>query len=578
MTNDSSNSFSALDQQIQLLSGLAQQLQAALLQTRSASIPAKMYEGAARLVESLQALRKPLQALEDERLSLHALANIGSVVNSSLELDEVLKIVMDTLVRLTGAERGFLMLRTDRQELVIRTARNWEQETLDSTESAISRTVITRVVQTGQPILTTNAQEDPRFTGQQSIVAYNLRSILCVPLMIKTNLIGVIYADNRIRSGIFTQKDLDLLTGFSNQAAVALENARLFASVRQSLAEVTELKNLMDDVFSSITSGVLTADTQDRVLMCNRAAEQILGRSANDLIGNSMFSALPPLEAPLLNQIDRVIETDQPVIGLDVSPNLQHRGMVDLRFSLSPLKDSQQNTQGVAIVMEDLTEKKKLEAQHRLFERMVSPRVIAQLNPNSLQLGGQRGEITVLFADIRGFTSFSENLKPEALVAVLNQYLAAAADEILKEEGTIDKFLGDAVMAWFNAPIPQPDHCLRAVRAALGIRQALADLHARLPVSSHLSFGVGVHRGEAVLGLVGTERRLEFTAIGDSVNTAKRIQENSLPGQILITQSVLDEISAWVQVQPVEPVQAKGKREPIAVFQVIGMKETATPS
>ena len=116
------------------------------------------------------------------------------------------------------------------------------------------------------------------------------------------------------------------------------------------------------------------------------------------------------------------------------------------------------------------------------------------------------------------------------------------------------------------------------MRAALGIRQALADLHARLPVSSHLSFGVGVHRGEAVLGLVGTERRLEFTAIGDSVNTAKRIQENSLPGQILITQSVLDEISAWVQVQPVEPVQAKGKREPIAVFQVIGMKETATPS
>ena len=108
-------------------------------------------------------------------------------------------------------------------------------------------------------------------------MAYNLRSILCVPLKAKGEMIGVIYADNRIRSGIFTQKDLGLLVAFANQAAVAIENARLFDFVLQSLAEVTELKNLMDNVFASMASGVFTADVDERIMMCNQAAATILG-------------------------------------------------------------------------------------------------------------------------------------------------------------------------------------------------------------------------------------------------------------------------------------------------------------
>ena len=156
------------------------------------------------------------------------------------------------------------------------------------------------------------------------------------------------------------------------------------------------------------------------------------------------------------------------MIGLEMAPTLPQRGQVDLRFNLSPLKDAEQNTQGVAIVLDDLTEQKELEAQRRLFERMVSPKVIEQLDPDQISLGGHRGQITTLFADIRGFTSFSEKRSPEELVAVLNQYMKTAADAVLAEEGTIDKFMGDAIMAWFNAPIAQPDHTLRAVKAALG--------------------------------------------------------------------------------------------------------------
>lgn len=170
---------------------------------------------------------------------------------------------MDTLIRLTEAERGFLMLRDqETNELTTQIARNWEQESLAPSEFAVSQTVINRVVEGGKPVLTTNAQEDDRFDSQESIIAYKLRSILCVPFMLKDRLTGVIYADNRIQTGLFTETDLTLLSAFANQAAVAIENARLFESVQQTLREVTELMNLMDNIFASIASGVITTDVQ----------------------------------------------------------------------------------------------------------------------------------------------------------------------------------------------------------------------------------------------------------------------------------------------------------------------------
>jgi class 3 adenylate cyclase len=178
-------------------------------------------------------------------------------------------------------------------------------------------------------------------------------------------------------------------------------------------------------------------------------------------------------------------------------------------------------------------------------------------------------EITTLFADIRGFTHFSESLSPEDLVKVLNRYLAVSAEAVLKEEGTIDKFMGDALMAWFNAPIAQPDHTLRAVRAALGMRDAIRALHLEMPPEFRLHFGAGIHLGDAVLGLIGTEKRLDYTAIGDSVNTAKRIQENAGPGQIIISQAAYERVADQIVVRAVDSIQAKGKRDPIPAYEVL---------
>jgi adenylate cyclase len=560
-----------LHEQILPLGKLAGQIRAALQPAR-ASLAPEALENVASLEAALQDLARQATAFEEQRGKLLALADTAKAVNSSLELDEVLQQVMDTIVRLTEAERGFLMLRDDRGEMVTRVARNWEQESINPGEFAISRTVVQRVLESGEAVLTTNAQEDPRFGGQESIVAYNLRSILCVPLQARSKLIGVIYADNRIRTGIFSEAERDLLNVFANQAAVAIENARLFASVRRTLDEVTELKNLMDNVFSSIASGVITADVEEQITLCNRAAEGILGQTIPNLVGHRLEDVLPSLAADLRPHLTTVRETDKAVMGLEISHRLPQRGTVDWRLNLSPLKDADQTTQGVAIVLDDMTERKKLEAQRRLLERMVSPAVLAQIDPDALQIGGQRAGITILFADIRGFTGYSERQSPEELVAVLNRYLAAGAEAVLRQEGTVDKFLGDAVMAWFNAPLPQPDHTLRAVRAALDLKTAVEKLHAELPPEAHLSFGVGIHYGDAVLGWIGTEKRLDYTAIGDPVNTAKRIQENAAKNQILISKEAYERVKDLVDAQPYAPLHVKGKKEAVEVWEVVGLK------
>ena len=525
------------------------------------------------LDQSISGMADRVSNFETEHSNLLALTDVIKIVNSSLELDEVLRIVMDNIVRLTKAERGFLMLRDEGGEMAIRTGRNWEKASIDSNELSVSRTVVQRVIDSGEPIITTNAKEDTRFTGTASIVAFNLRSILCVPLKVKDDVIGVIYTDNRIRTGTFGDSARDLLATFANQAAIAIENARLFTSLRQTLAEVTALKNLMDNVFASITSGVITMDVQNRITLSNRAAETILGSTSQNLIGRDLEEVLAAISKEIEPRLDEVRRTDKPVMDIEISYKQAERGLVDWRMNVSPLKDEGQSTKGIAIVLDDLTERKKLEAQRRLFGRMVSPAVIDQLDPNSLQLGGRKVDITVLFADVRGFTTYSEKVSPEKLVAILNRYLAAMADAVLAHEGTIDKFMGDAIMAWFNAPIEQKDHTLRAVKAALAMRDSVEALYKELPEEAHLAFGAGIHFGDAVLGLIGTEKRLEYTAIGDSVNTAKRIQENSAKNQILLTREAYNRVQKQVVVEPATSLVVKGKKEPLAVFELKGIKE-----
>lgn len=560
--------YKAFEDRVNTLIQLTDQTSEILSKTFSTP-PHLVMQNLDQLNKDLNQINDHLKQIVDKNNKLQALIKIDQVINSSLELKVVLQIVMDTIVALINAERGFLMLRNRKGKLKTYIARNWEQESIHPSEFALSRTIVTRVMTNGEPVLTTNAQEDPRFGEEESVIAYKLRSILCVPLKVKDNLTGVIYADNRIHTGIFTEYELDILTAFSNQAAVAIENARLFESLRRTLSEVTQLKNLMDNIFSSIASGVLTADIEDKITLCNQAAEKILGHSNSELVGYRIESVLAFLGSDLIEQINNVRKSDRHIIGLETNPVLPKRGPVSISFNLSPLKDADQNIEGVAIVLEDLTEKKRLQAQRRLFEKMVSPAIIDQLNPDKLQLGGKRTEITTLFVDIRGFTHFSEGINPELLVTILNKYLAATAEAILNRGGTIDKFIGDGIMAWFNAPIPQPDHTLRAIYTALDIKKSIKRLQETLSDEFRLSMGAGIHFGEAVLGLIGTEQRMEYTAIGDSVNTAKRIQESAVAGQILISHEAYQQVREQITVRSLEPIAVKGKKQLLTVYELL---------
>ena len=530
---------------------------------------------ASELALHLPALQNLLAHLEQElttqapeREELAALYDIGRAIGSSLDLAEVLNEVMDQIIRLTGAERSFLMLvDPETGELEFRAARNMDRETIASSSFEISRSIVNRVATSGQPIVTTNAQMDPRFKAQESVIGYNLRSILCVPLRYRGRVTGVIYADNRILTSLFSDRDRDLLTAFAGQAAVAIENAILFESVSNA-------KALMDNVFASITSGVITTDVQEQITLFNRAAERVLRKPAEAVLRSRFSDTLPALAGELQPLVYEVKESGNPVVEFEREMSIPDRGQIILRANLSPLKDADDEMQGVAIVVDDLTEQRRLEASYQMFRRYVSPAVIEQLpsDPQELKLGGQRQEITSLFADIRGFTDFSRQHDPEALVEVLNQYLDIGAKAVLAEDGTLDKILGDEVVALFNAPLRQADHVLRAVRAALKIQEGVALLHERMPPAYRLAYGVGINVGDAVVGNIGTAQQMNYTAIGSGVNLASRLQGVAAPGQILLTDAVYRRVWEHVEARPLPPVEVKGFNEPIIVYELLGLK------
>jgi adenylate cyclase len=201
------------------------------------------------------------------------------------------------------------------------------------------------------------------------------------------------------------------------------------------------------------------------------------------------------------------------------------------------------------------------------FEQYVAPSVVERIlqTKEALTLGGRRRELSILFADVRGFTTFSEQATPEDVVALLNEYFSIATDVIFSREGTLDKFQGDAVMAFFNAPEEQADHVWRAVDAALALQRSIAERNARIG-GEGLTFGIGVHVGEVIVGNIGTSKAMNYTAIGDAVNVAKRLQERAAPGQVLISAEVHERVRELVTAESIGELSVKGRHQPVQVF------------
>jgi adenylate cyclase len=522
---------------------------------------------------TLHDLEKRIETQTKEQAQLKALQEIGAVINSSLDLNEVLSGVMDAIIDLTQAERAILLLNNEETgELDVQVARNMDRETIEQAQSfEISRSIVHSVAETGTPVVTTNAQSDPRFSSQSSIISYNLRSILCVPLKIKETITGVIYADNRVASGIFAEQDRDVLAALANQAAVAIENARLFRAIRNHLAEITEMKELMDNVFASIASGVITIDDGDRIALINQAAKRILGLASESMLQQTYSNLLSTLSVPVQLLIEDVRHSGG-VQNTEVDIAIPKRaGLTTLNITLSPLRDNKQSALGVAMVLDDVSEKKRLES----VRRYLPPALVDQVRDLDAAQQPQRRNITVLFADVRNFSTFSEHLDPENLIQIINGYFTEAVQAITQYEGLTDKFMGDAVMALFNTPLnPQERHTERAIRTALLMQARMATYHADSTQPRQLHFGIGIHTGEAVIGNVGSHLRKDYSAIGDAVNLAKRLQENAAPDQIIISQAVYDAVKGRALVEALTPMQVKGRQALEQIYLLRGLAES----
>lgn len=554
------------------------------LRTRGMKLPPGVIQSLSGIIKDLAMLESGSGGDTIELNQLRALAATGAMINSTLDLDAVLTRSMDNIIALAGAERGFMILQSEQSgDLEFRITRDdtGKGEGANSAQSPqISMTIVHEVIETGQPMLTDNAYKDPRIQNNLSVAQFVLRSVICVPLVQRSQTIGAVYVDNRLRAGVFTERERNLLVAFANQAAVAIENARLFARIQSSLREITEIKDLMDSVFESIGSGVLTTNASDMVITVNRAAEEILDIHTDEVIGKMLVQVLPVMtEIDLETQVRRVLEGNEGV-SFQANVNLPQRaGETVLSLRFSPLKDDNDTTQGVTVVVDDLTEQTEREAMLGVLQNYLPPGMMNRIHEIAgLDLGGERREMTCIFADTRPFHSFPEGTAPADLMTAINQYLSVATGAIHSTDGVIDKYMGSEVMVLFNTQLnPQQDHALRAIHTALAIRDAFVDFYAQQGIEPNPHFyRVGIHTGVATLGNVGSHYRRNFTAIGDTINLSKRLEENATAGQIIISEAALmkaraeagTEILGGIRFEEREPIQVKGRQQFTRIYEI----------
>ena len=535
-----------------------------------------------------QALTTSIKALKREHDELATLYEIARALNSTLEFDKVLLMVMDQVIDFVKAERGFLVLVNEETgmlefKIAREITRDKQVRTLSSNafNLEISQSTVAKVMQTRQPMLADDAQADDALKGQQSIIANRIRSIMCAPLIVRDKCIGAVYVDSRINTGLFGPKYRDLLLAFCHQAAIAIDNARLFADLTRSIRQINEDKQYMDNIFASIANGVVTTDSSGIITTFNDAAGFILQIDSVAAVGKhyqDVFQARSQLGLIEILQRAMVQHDHGTIVPNAIDCEIPERGWVNLNFYVSSLRDPQGAPIGMALVVDDRTELKRSEAQikkiNRIFGRYVHPKVVEQLisDPRALKLGGETKEISIVFADIRGYTRLSESLQPEQVMNLLNKYMEIMCKEIWDEEGTLTAFIGDALMAIFNAPLLQEDNALRAVRAAWKMRVAVQEYQRMQPEEQQFSFGFGVNTGLAVVGNLGSEGRMQnYTAIGDAVNVAARLQSNASDNNILLNHSTFVRVRQHVIVSQLPPLYVKNKSVPLDVWGLQGL-------
>ncbi len=393
-----------------------------------------------------------------------------------------------------------------------------------------------------------------------------IESLVLAPLITSGRQIGLITLDVTGKIKQFGPAEMTLLEAVASLLAQVLENARLYR-------EVAEERSTLNAVLGGAADPILLVGTDDRLLLANRAAHERLGfdtTAEQQLI--DQFIKNPDLLYVLRGQLNGA--------GLPLSEVVLPKGET-FSVSVAPVRGADDELIGRVTVLQDITAIKELERreQERLrsvLRRYVSPQVVEEVLAGGGDIGAPiERDVVVIVADIRGYTALTEGLAPRVLVEqVLNRFFTAMTDVLYRHGGTIDKFLGDALIGVFGSPIARENDIQRSLFAAVDLQKAFAQLSGSWHTELHrdIGMGIGIGYGRAIVGNIGSDQRMDYTLIGDVVNTASRLNGIAQAGQVIVAHQLIDALPAsWSApwpIHPIDPVQLKGKQEPLLIYEI----------
>lgn len=321
-------------------------------------------------------------------------------------------------------------------------------------------------------------------------------------------------------------------------------------------------------------SSVVLLDTDGRVRALNRNAERLLSTTEADAVGKIYTEVFGESLSQRVFQL--MLKGGAEGEARTIEATLPNGRRAKLRATAGPLKDERGTVSGIVFVADEDTSSPKIEAladqQVRLrdaLRRYVGDNVadMVDARPSFVDVGGQTQTVSVVHADVRGYTTIAEQLPPDRVVSLLMRYHGAAAKAIRGTGGTIDRFAGDAILALWNAPVAQADHVRLALRGAIAMRDAARD------VGTDLGYGIGVHTGEAMVGNLGSEQYQNYTAIGDTVNVAARLQGQARAGEVVCSAAALQGAGEGVRTTPLGALELRGRRTPVEAYRVEGIDQ-----
>jgi len=506
----------------------------------------------AQYIERINALRA--QEME--------FVEIVSEVTADIKLGSLLQRVMGEATRLLNADRSTLFLNDNK------TNELWSEvgQGLASMQIRLpnNKGIAGAVFTSGKSINIPYAYADLRFDPAfDKRTGYFTRSILCVPIITKYGkVIGVTQVLNK-RGGPFNTDDESRLRAFTAKISISLENAKLFADVQN-------MKNYSEAMLESMSNGVVTMDEIGKIITCNEAGLRILRASSAQLLQKPVADIFTGDNAWMLEKLKQVGESGELEHLMDAELVFNDE-KISSNVTLLPLSNAEQIRIGSMIMFEDISSEKRLKStMSRYMDPGIADKMLAE---GAEMLGGQAVEATVLFSDIRGFTSHSEKLGAQGTVAMLNEYFTLMVDCIQKEGGMLDKFIGDAIMAGFGLPVVHDDDVDRSVRASIAMIVALRcwNVQRASEGKDPIEIGIGLNTDMVVSGNIGSKKRMDYTMIGDGVNLAARLESSckQYGARILISEFTYKKLRGTYRAREIDLALHKGKTQPVAVYEIL---------